>query len=214
MTAIHTPNIKGLRRPAICGKNRLDLPARDRMIAASLRKPTGHWLVRWAIFIMGAIAMNIYTVSFFGHRIIDRPLPVERRIEALIQKLLSEKEYVEFLVGRDGDFDQLASSTVRRCKRTFRDDNSALVWVMPYETAEYRENEEAFHSYYDDIEVCSVSACCHYKKAHQARNREMVSRSDLVVFFVDRKTGGSYQTLQFARKTGKHIVNLAQDTDE
>ena len=96
----------------------------------------------------------IYTVSFFGHRIIEDPLRIERYVEMLVRKLLDEKEYVEFLVGRDGDYDQLVSSTVRRCKRVVRDDNSALVWVMPYETAEYRDNVEAFHDYYDDIEVC------------------------------------------------------------
>ncbi len=40
--------------------------------------------------------------------------------------------HVEFLVGRNGEFDQLVSSTVRRVKRNFRDDNSALVLVLPY----------------------------------------------------------------------------------
>ena len=45
-------------------------------------------------------------------------------------------EYIEFLVGRDGEFDQLVSSTIRRCKRTIRDDNSSLVLVLPYMTAE------------------------------------------------------------------------------
>ena len=86
--------------------------------------------------------MNTYTVSFFGHRYIDNPFPIEKALEELIGSLLRSKEYVEFLVGRNGDFDQLVSSSVRRCKRAIRDDNSALVWVMPYETAEYRDNED------------------------------------------------------------------------
>ena len=74
--------------------------------------------------------MNIFTVSFFGHRIIDRPFPIEQQLEKLIRELLTEKEYVEFLVGRDGD-DQLVSSSVRRCKRAIRDDNSALFGSCP-----------------------------------------------------------------------------------
>ena len=53
--------------------------------------------------------MNIYTVSFFGHRFIEEPLLIEKRIEILLRKLLREKEYIEFLVGRDGEFDQLVS---------------------------------------------------------------------------------------------------------
>ena len=84
--------------------------------------------------------MRAYTVSFFGHRIIENSLDIERQLEAFVRSLLFEKEYVEFLVGRDGDFDQLVSSTVRRCKRIVRDDNSSLVLVLPYATAEFREN--------------------------------------------------------------------------
>ena len=50
--------------------------------------------------------MNIFTVSFFGHRIIPEFREAEDRVEALVHALLLEKEYVEFLVGRDGDFDR------------------------------------------------------------------------------------------------------------
>ena len=78
--------------------------------------------------------MNICTVSFFGHRQIDDVFKIEKQLEALIRELLLTKEYVEFLVGRDGEFDQLVSSTIRRCKRNTRDDNSALVLVLPYTT--------------------------------------------------------------------------------
>ena len=68
--------------------------------------------------------MNLFAVSFFGHRQVDDPFLIERQLESIIRELLLTKEYVEFLVGRDGEFDQLVSSTVRRCKRTIRDDNS------------------------------------------------------------------------------------------
>lgn len=153
--------------------------------------------------------MNIYTVAFFGHRMIDNPFPVEQKLEKIIRELLQSKEYVEFLIGRDGDFDQLVSSTVRRSKRAIRDDNSSLVWVMPYETAEYRDNMEAFHNYYDEVEVCGVSANGHFKGAHQARNRDMVDRSNLVIFYVERKTSGAYQTMCYAKKHNKNIINIA-----
>lgn len=126
--------------------------------------------------------MNLFVVSFFGHRQVDDPFLIERQLESIIRELLLTKEYIEFLVGRDGEFDQLVSSTVRRCKRTIRDDNSSLVLVLPYMTAEYRNNEESFHEYYDEIEICLESAEKHFKSAHQVRNRSMVDRSDLVIF--------------------------------
>ena len=152
--------------------------------------------------------MNTYTLSFFGHRMIDNALEIENRLEHLIRTLLREHEYVEFLVGRDGEFDQLVSSVVRRCKREYRSDNSAHVLVLPYVTAEFRDNEESFREYYDEIEICGSAADGYFKGAHQIRNREMVDRSDLVIFCVQRENGGAWQTMKYARKQGVPSINL------
>ena len=158
--------------------------------------------------------VQIVTVSFFGHRIIENALEIESRLEQLIRTLLREHEYVEFLVGRDGEFDQLVSSTIRRCKRGYRSDNSAHIWVLPYITAEFRNNEESFRDYYDEIEVCEAAAGSHYKNAHQTRNRAMVDRSDLIVFCIQRGSGGAWQTMKYAQKRGKNYINLNDQMEE
>ena len=152
--------------------------------------------------------MEVFTVSFFGHRMIDDVLEIENRLEQLIRTLLSKHEYVEFLVGRDGEFDQLVSSVIRRCKREYRSDNSSHIWVLPYFTAEFRDNEESFRDYYDEIEVCEAAAGSHYKNAHQTRNRAMVDRSNLVVFCVQHESGGAWRTIKYAKKQGKHYINI------
>ena len=152
--------------------------------------------------------MNVFTVSFFGHRHIDEPLIIEEQLERIIKDIISTKEYTEFLIGRDGEFDQLVSSAVRRCKKTLRDDNSALVLVLPYMTAEYRNNATSFDEYYDAIEVCSESSDKHFKSAHQIRNRIMVERSDLVVFCVEHNYGGAYTTMKYAMKKELNYINL------
>ena len=100
--------------------------------------------------------MDLFTVSFFGHRIVPEFREAEERVESLIHTLLLEKEYVEFLVGRNGDFDQIVSSAVKRQQRRVRDDNSALILALPYPTAELRDNLENFEAYYDEIELCSA----------------------------------------------------------
>ena len=158
--------------------------------------------------------MEVFTVSFFGHRVIEEPLRIERRLENLIRKLLKENEYVEFLVGRDGEFDQLVSSAIRRCKREYRSDNSAHIWVLPYITAEFRDNEESFRDYYDEIEVCEAAAGSHYKNAHQTRNRAMVDRSDLVVLCIQHASGGAWQTMQYAKKQGIPCININEQMEE
>ena len=132
--------------------------------------------------------VNIFTVSFFGHRAISDFCETEKRLEALIHRLLLEKKYVEFLVGRDGDFDQMVSSVVK----------------------ELRDNMGNLQAYYDEIEICSSAANSHPKGAFQIRNRQMVNRSDLVVFYVDHNSGGAYQTLRYAQNQKKYIINLGR----
>ena len=52
------------------------------------------------------------------------------------------------------------------------------------------------------------------KRAYQIRNRQMVDRSDLVVFYVEHNSGGAYQTMRYAQERGKQIVNLAEQPSE
>ena len=157
--------------------------------------------------------MNTFTVSFFGHRHLSNPIATERALEKIIRELLHRPEYVEFIVGRDGDFDLLAASIIKRYQRAINEDNSALIWVLPYATADFRDNEEAYQSYYDEIEICETSAGKHYKAAFQTRNRSIVDRSDLVIFCIERTQGGAYQTMRYAQKQGKRYINITDIED-
>ncbi len=152
--------------------------------------------------------LNTYTVSFFGHRQIEDVYEVEEELYHLIQKLMQEKEYVEFLVGCHGDFDRCVTSCIHRVRKTYREDNSSLTLVLPYLTAEYRDNEQAFHDYYTDVEISYAASKAHPKSAIQMRNREMVDRADLIVCYVKEKQGGAWQTMQYAVKQNKKVLHL------
>ena len=157
--------------------------------------------------------MEIFTVAFFGHRYIDNPFRIEERLEEHIYRLLAEKEYVDFLVGRDGEFDQFASSAVLRVRKRYRDDNSSLILVLPYARAEYLNNEESYHNYYSEVEISYEASKAHPKAAIQIRNREMVDRADLILCCIEREHGGAWQTVQYAIKQGKTVINLAEEMD-
>ena len=152
--------------------------------------------------------MDIYTVSFFGHREIENALEVERKLEAKITELIQTKQYIEFLVGREGEFDILAASVVKRVKKQMDYANCSLIWVLPYMKAEFLDNEKNYLEYYDDVEVCEQSAKAHFKSAMQIRNRAMVDRSDLVICCIQHKSGGAYKTVQYAEKQDKNIFAL------
>lgn len=152
--------------------------------------------------------MEIYTVSFFGHREIENALEVKRKLEAKITELIQTKQYIEFLVGREGEFDILAASVVKRVKKQMDYGNCSLIWVLPYMKAEFRDNEKEFLEYYDDVEICEQSAKAHFKSAMQIRNRAMVDRADLVICCIQHKSGGAYKTVQYAKKQDKNIFAL------
>ncbi|MBR1765340.1 MAG: hypothetical protein IJ746_08110 [Ruminococcus sp.] len=152
--------------------------------------------------------MNIYTVSFFGHRELSDPFTVEDRLEQLLRQIIQTKEYVDFLVGRDGEFDQLVSSTIRRCKEQYGCGNDSHILVLPYERADYRDNRESFEEYYDEVEICYESTQAHPKAAIFIRNKEMIDRSDMVICCVEHKYGGAYRAMRYAETAGKEIINL------
>ena len=155
--------------------------------------------------------LNIYTVCFFGHREIERPSDIENRLDGLLHDLITQKEYVEFLIGREGEFDLLASAAIRRAIRKYGCGNTHFTLVLPYLKAEYRDNEQNYLDYYDDVEICENAAAAHFKSAIQVRNHCMVDRSDLVVCCIQHESGGAYSAVQYAEQVGKNIIKLSND---
>ena len=146
------------------------------------------------------------TVSLFGHRIIEDYNTVESKLYELLRIVMQNgSREMEFLVGRNGDFDLMAASVIRKLKKETGNENAFLTLVLPYETAELRNNTESFESYYDSIEICDSQ---NFKFAIVARNRDMIDRSDMVVGYVKNESGGVYQSLKYAEKNQKRIINL------
>ena len=155
--------------------------------------------------------MNIYTVSFFGHRYIERGIEIENRLDKLLHDLIMQKEYIDFLIRRDGEFDLLASAAIKRAVNNYAYGNTHFTLVLPYIKAEYRDNKKEYLDYYDEVEVCYESSITHPKAAIQLRNRSMVDRSDLVVCCVQHNSEGAYRTLQYAEKQRKRIINITNE---
>jgi len=75
--------------------------------------------------------------------------------------------------------------------------------------AEYQNNQENFHSYYSEVEICEESSGKHFKSAIQIRNQSMIDRLDLIICCIERETGGAYQSVQYAIKKNVDVINLA-----
>ncbi len=152
--------------------------------------------------------MNIYTVSFFGHREIEDLPRIEENLVNVVLEIIKQKEYVKFLVGQYGEFDWLSSSVISRVVAKCGYNNSSLVLVLPYMKASYRKNKQNYYIFYNQVEICKESSLAHYKSAIQICNKSIVDRSDLVICCIQHKSGGAYKTIQYAKKQNCPIINV------
>lgn len=75
--------------------------------------------------------LDIYGVTFFDHRRIERVREIEEKVFELICEILRTHQYVEFFIGRDGEFDLLMASVIRKAKKHVGNENSSMIWRYP-----------------------------------------------------------------------------------
>ncbi len=151
--------------------------------------------------------VEIYRVAFIGHRYMENFLfETEERMKKILCDLLDKKEFVEFYIGRNGDFDVYAASVIKRVQRDYSPWRSALILVCPYDM----KDMEYYEKYYDEV-FCPVERGVHYKGAIGVRNRWLAENCDLLLAYVEKhRKGGAYKTLRQAQRAGKTIINLAE----
>lgn len=150
--------------------------------------------------------MNIFTVSLFGHRELSDLRRVDERLIPILKELIRTKEYVAFLIGRNGEFDEYAASVIKRVQKELGSDNSDMTLFLPYSVADI----ECYEEYYDNITIPESVSGVHPKFAITLKNRLMIEQSDLVIVYVERNKGGAYNALRYAKKQQKKIINLVQ----
>ena len=148
--------------------------------------------------------LDTYRVSFIGHREIDNFRFIENQIEDVVKELIETKEYVEFYVGRNGEFDILVASVIKRAQRDFGTSNNSLILIIPYPIADMDDMEK----YYDEVWYPDELYGVHYKAAITKRNEWFVKNSDLLVAYVEREQGGAYECLKAAEKAKKLIMRV------
>ena len=148
--------------------------------------------------------MKMLTVSLFGHRQVDDLWGMEERLYPILKNLIGATEYINFLIGRHGEFDEFVASVIKRVQKEIGQENSSLTLVLPYRVADL----EYYEKYYDDIVIPDELHGAHPKSAITLRNRWMIEQSDLVIFSIKRNNGGAYTALKYAEKMNRKIINL------
>lgn len=141
--------------------------------------------------------------SCFGHREVYKN--IDSDLTASIEYAVS-KGCTIFLTGGIGQFDALFASYVRSVKKHHPE--IELVLVKPYFSNKLNKSKEFYEMMYDDILIPEAVMGVHYKAAIKVRNRWMVDQSDLIIAYVYRDFGGAYDTIKYAEKQRKEIINI------
>lgn len=148
--------------------------------------------------------------SFFGHRDIFCDLSDE--LKNAIETAITEHSITTFYVGDRGNFDRQASDAVLAMKQKY--EQIRLVLVLPYFTNKLNEYKEIYESQYDEIIIPSILDGVHPKGAITKRNRWMVDESVLIISYIKRESGGAYNTVKYASKRNKCIINIQKSAHQ
>ncbi len=147
--------------------------------------------------------MEFYCVTFAGHRDVGDYKETEQKLEQIISSLLKRKDYVEFYVSDDGDFNIIATAVIRRLREKLGEHSSSLNLVLPYT----RSNMDLMTLQFDSLIIPEELSCIHYKRAISERNKWMIDHSELIIAYVKKNNGGAFDMLKYAEKKGVEIIH-------
>ena len=139
------------------------------------------------------------TCFFIGHR--DAPERVMGLLSEAVERHIVEYGVTEFVVGQYGAFDRMAAKTVREAKQ--RHPQVSLVLLLHYYRPERAVGEWDSTFYPPGMEAVPK------RLAIVRANRYMVDHCDYLIAYA-RTVGNSRELVEYARKRGKQVENLAE----
>ena len=153
------------------------------------------------------ITTNNKICAFSGHRNL-KALDFDNALLDRVVLNLIKTGTTEFLCGMAYGFDLAAAQTVLMYKKDY---DIKLTACLPCadQTDNFSENNKLKHSIILDCcdEVITL-APAYFKGCMHGRDRYMVENCDVLVCFLRRRSGGTFYTVNYARKLGKKIIEL------
>lgn len=164
---------------------------------------------------------NSFTCSFTGYRPQKLPfsskpcdpafVEFENRITETIISLVNEG-CDTFISGMAMGFDMIAAQCVLTVKEIMNNRIIDLVCALPF-TEQAKNYPVPWKEKYERIlEKCDRAILLsdnYHRSCYMQRNRFMVDNSDIVMTYYNGLPGGTKNTLEYAEKKGRRIINLA-----
>lgn len=155
--------------------------------------------------------MKERTCCFTGHRKIPplQSLQIVERLKTELIKLI-DQGYLYFGAGGALGFDTIAAKTVLTLQQSCP--QIKLILVLPCKTQTRGWEKENIAIYEDIKKQCNkvVYTSENYTRGCMLkRNRHLVDNSSACICYLTESKGGTAYTVEYARRSGIKIVNLA-----
>ncbi len=149
---------------------------------------------------------------FTGHReLYGKDIPkLYINLYNTVRELINQG-YTDFRAGGAIGFDTIAASCILDLKREFP--NIKLHLILPCENQDnYFSNFEkkAYHYILQHADTVSFVRKNYFNGVMAMRNRALVNGADICVAYLKTLKGGTYQTVNMARKAKVQIINIAK----
>ena len=135
-------------------------------------------------------------VTFFGHR--DTPKETEPALRLTLIDLIENKNATLFYVGNHGNFDAMVRRQLEDLSKTYPIKYYVVLAYMPSKN----DVPDEYSILPEGIETVPRRFAINY------RNKWMLNKSDIVVTYVTRNLGGTWEFKQMAERSEKTILNL------
>ncbi|MBR5192485.1 MAG: DUF1273 family protein [Clostridia bacterium] len=146
------------------------------------------------------------TACFTGHRVLDNNFNKEQLKEVVLGAI--NRGYNTFLIGLALGFDTACFDVLEELKTQF---NISIIGCIPCPEQPASFSVEEREKYYKMIENCTETIILsekYTKYCMQKRNRYMVDNSSLVIAYLKRDFGGTFFTVNYAKKNKIEIKYL------
>ena len=145
--------------------------------------------------------------AFTGHRVLANTDFDELLLERVIENLIKTGTK-RFLCGMAIGFDLKCAQTVAILKKKY---DIELVACLPCANQAERFSEKNKQLYNEMLSACDevITLDTEYRRGcMHRRDRYLVDNCDVLVSFLRRSSGGTYYTVNYAKKTEKKIIEL------
>ena len=140
--------------------------------------------------------------AFFGHRYCsDKVIPL---LNDAIIEMIENRSVDKFYFGNHGEFDRTVKTVLKKIKKDYPH-------IKIYEVLAYIPIKK--DGFYDSCETILPDGIEFVpgKYAILHRNKWMAQQCDYVICYVLCSAGGAAQSVEYAKKMNKFIINLGQD---